>query len=827
MADYDRRGSGGDSSYNPKKRRYRDDDEHDRRGPRRRFDAPPHVRVRKQLVAIAENAMRPWHEEAQAIATLFTDNWDDELLRANFVDLILQLAVEQPLKTPFTAAVVLVANGARPEVVDLLLGKLAALIEGKIGAGEWREVKLYLKLLACLQGCLEGEGVFPVLEELFARAVDLQTASSEDTVGTEIVKIILLTLPYVMVAAPGQWAQKAADLMEKTEIIASEPHTLQALIEPFQPEAGEESQPQSLIGLLQTQLQSEASNGWALSCLPRPWEFPLEEVEQRSKLDDAAKHALPTITIPQTVIAGPRPLFPEISFSVYANQDVESVPPLTTAAASLIRDALLDTINVLHFNRNITARHLIDLDCYFAPRTFAARATPFDKLRDIEAPKSTWKPEDVAVDAVFSQLFQLPTPEHKLVYYHSVLTEACKLAPAAIAPSLGRAIRHLYRNTTRLDLELASRFMDWFAHHLSNFGFTWKWTEWVDDVYLSDAHPRKAFIAGALDKEIRLSFAQRIKNTLPEPYKELISAEMEKDMPDFKFANDDTPFAAEGREIAGLLKRKAPDEEIDAVIQRIQSQAIDREIDALVASTDVFVTCVLHVGSKSLSHVLAAIERTKDRLADAGAASDAARTQIISATMAYWSAHPGVALSIIEKLLNYSILTPETVINWALVGRAGNSRGEALSIAHVYEMVFNTVIKVTGRVRQLVVKPALLPSSDTDEAETRDREIKSMRALFAAIEDALASWATGSKDEMMEASEGEGDSEGEKLVRMWGERWRRVFRRRAAIEEAFLVEAEKERARKAEEAAQNGEAEAEVVAEGLTQTMDTEGEAVA
>ncbi|KAJ4302240.1 Nuclear cap-binding protein subunit 1 [Collariella sp. IMI 366227] len=756
MADYDRRGSGG-SSYNPKKRRYnREDDDYDRRGPRRRYDAPPHVRVRKQLIAIAENPMRPWHEEVAAIATLFTDNWDDELLRGNFVDLVLQLAVEQPLKTPFTAAVVLVANATRPEVVDLLLVKLAALVEQKIGSGEWRDVKLYLKLLGCLQGCLEGEGVFPVLEELFSRAVDLQTASSEDTIGTEIVKIILLTLPYVMVAAPGQWAQKAADLMEKTEIIASEPHALQALIEPYHPEADEENPPQSqsLIGLLQTQLQSEANNGWALSCLPRPWEFPLSDVEQRSKLNDAAKHALPAITIPETVVAGPRPLFPEVYFSVYANQEVESVPPLTTAAASLIRDVLVDTINVLAFNRNITARHLIDLDCYFAPRTFAPRATPFDKIRDIEPPKSTWKPEDVAVDAVFSQLFLLPNAEHKLVYYHSVLTEACKLAPAAIAPSLGRAIRYLYRNSPRMDLELVSRFIDWFAHHLSNFGFTWKWAEWVDDVYLSDAHPRKALIAGALDKEIRLSFAQRIKNTLPEPYKDMISPDKEKDVPDFKFANDDTPFAAEGREIASLLKRKAPDEEIETVIQRIQSLAIDREIDALVASTDVFVTCVLHVGSKSLSHVLAAIERTKDRLADAGAASDAARGQIIAATMAYWSAHPGVALSIIEKLLNYSILTPATVINWALVSRAGNTRGEALATAYVYEMVFNTVVKVTGRVRQLVTKPAEPDADASEETETRDREIKAMRALFAAIEDALASWASASKDEMIEASEG-------------------------------------------------------------------------
>ncbi|KAK3684836.1 MIF4G like-domain-containing protein [Podospora appendiculata] len=821
MADYDRRqGGGGGGGYNnSKKRRYNraDDDDNDRRGgQRRRYDTPPHVRVRKQLLAIAENPMRDWWEEAQSIANLFTDNWDDELLRGNFVDLVLQIAIEQPLKTPFLAAVVLFANQNKPEIVDMLLEKLVANLETKIGEGEWRDVKLYLKLAACLQNCLEGEGVFPVLEELFDRAVDLQTASSEDTIGTELVKIILLTLPYVMVTGPEQWQQKAADLMEKTEVIASEPHTLQALIEPYNPknETSDDNPAPSLsfIGLLQNQLQTEANNGWTLSCLPRPWQLPITEVEQQSRLDSPPKHALPSITIPQTVLAGPRPLFPEIYFSVYADQDVESVPPLTNAAASLIRDAFLDTINILDYNRNITARHLIEVDCFFAEKTFAPRATPFDRLRDIESPKSTWKPEDVAVDAVFSQLFQLPNPEHKLVYYHSVLTEACKLAPAAIAPSLGRAIRYLYRNIHRLDLELNNRFMDWFAHHLSNFGFTWKWTEWVDDVFLPDLHPCKAFIAGAIDKEIRLSFAQRIKNTLPEPYQALIGPEKEKDVPDFKFANDDTPFAAEGREIAGLLKRKASDDEIQPVIERIHALALDNNLDPLVASTDVFVTAVLHVGSKSLSHVLAAIERTKDRLTDTGAASEAARAQIIASVMTYWSSHPGVAITIIEKLLNYSILIPATVVNWALVNYAGATKGDALAKAYVYELVFNTVIKVTGRVRQVVQK-ASLPDAMVDE-ESLEAEVKAMRGLFRDMEDALGAWASGSKDEMLELDMGadiDGDkrAEKEKFVRRWGGCWLRAFRRRAAIEEAFLLEAAraKEAREKAAEAGNGAAAE--------------------
>ncbi|KAI1823171.1 MIF4G like-domain-containing protein [Xylaria intraflava] len=778
MGDYDRRQSGG-PGYNGRKRRFRDDDELDRRSQRRRYDAPLPVRIRKQLLGLAESPLRRWHEEVQSIAHIIAENAEDQELQTSLLDLIPRLVLEQPLKTPFVAAVVLIVNSLNPELLDALLARIASATEERAREGEWRDVKLYLKFLACLQSCLEGDGLFPVLEELFSRAVDLQTASSDDTIGTELVKIILLTIPYILAAAPStQSQQKAAELMDKTDIIASEPHALQVLIDPYHPENGSESPVanMSLIGLLQKQLQDEATNGWPLSCLPRPWRMPAEEVEQQEKMDNSKKHILPTISLPAKVVAGPRPLFPEIYYSVYIHQDIESVPPTSSIASSMIRDALLDTINVLHFNRNITARFLIDADCYFAPGTFIKRATPFDRLRDVDDDRSTWKPEDIAVDAVFSQIFQLPTPEHKLVYYHSVLTEACKIAPAAIAPSLGRAIRYCYQNIHRLDLELSCRFLDWFTHHLSNFGFMWKWTEWAEDVNLPDSHPCKSFILGALDKEIRLSFAQRIKGTLPEPYQALIGPEKEQDTPEFKFNNEDTPFSAEGKELAALLKRKAPDEEIQPIIDRIHSAALDQAIDPLVTSTDVFMTAVCWVGSKSLSHVLACIERTKDRLLDAGAASEAARAQIITAVMNYWSAHPGVAISIVEKLLNYSIITPGTVVDWALVGDRAGPQGQALSKAWVFELVYHTVVKVTNRVRQ-VVKGG--PSEGGQE------EIVAMRVLFKAIDDALASWAQGSKDQLVDPAVPDGD---EDPVKRWGERWLRVFRRRMAIEEAFLTE---------------------------------------
>lgn len=280
-----------------------------------------------------------------------------------------------------------------------------------------------------------------------------------------------------MASSATGFEEHALALLEKTDIIASTPHAIEALVDPY-PGNGEESfhEPQSVIGLLQKQLQTEAGQSWRLACIPRAWQISTSEDAEPISAE-MLKHTLPLIDVPSPVSPGTSRL-PEIYFSVYADQDIETVPSLSNVASSLVRDSLVDTINVLDFNRNATARFLIDLDCYFSPNTFVKRATPFDKLRDIEGDRSTWKPEDVAVDAVFSQLLLLPAPEHKLVYYHSVLTEACKIAPAAIAPSLGRAIRYLYKGVDYMDLELEYRFMDWFAHHLSNFGFTWKWTEW-------------------------------------------------------------------------------------------------------------------------------------------------------------------------------------------------------------------------------------------------------------------------------------------------------------------------------------------------------------
>ncbi|WEW61882.1 Nuclear cap-binding protein subunit 1 [Emydomyces testavorans] len=767
-----------------------EDEAGERHRPRRRYEEPLSASVRRQLVTIAESAVRRAEDDVAKVAKTICENHEDEGVKNEFQELVLQLIVEQPFKIPFVAAVVLLVNVEKPELASLVFNKAGEMAQSYIAAGQWREVKLVLRFFACLQGIFEGDGVFPILEELFSRAVDLQTASSEDSLGLELVKIILYTMAYVMASSASGFESHASALLEKTDIIASTPHTLEALVDPF-PSEEKEGERLNALSLFQKQLQDEASNSWELACLPRPWKMPPKEDSEEDPLKAATKHVFPTITVPNPVKNGPRAIFPEIYLSVYADQNIETIPPTTNIASSLLRDALVDTISILDYNRIAAARFLIDVDCYFAPSTFIKRATPFDKLRDMAPDKPTWKPEDVAIDAVFSQLLQLPSPEHKLVYYHSILTEACKIAPAAIAPSLGRAIRFLYRNVDKLDLSLAYRFLDWFSHHLSNFGFTWKWTEWVDDVELPAVHPKKSFIVGALDKEIRLSFAQRIKGTLPEPYQALISENKEKDTPDFKYAQDITPYSKEGQEMLQLIRKKASDEEIALVIGRIEEQAKAHGLeDPSIPSTDAFVTSICCVGSKSLSHFLSCIERCKDRLLKIGPRSAAARRQIITSVMEYWVDQPGNAVNIIDKLLNYTILTPLSVIEWALVDNL--SSGSILAKPHVFEMIAATMGKVTNRIRQIVAartQPGLVEPQLSVIQDTLTREKADMQAMFQLIEDSVAPVAAGTNDAMMERADDSALVPENELIRDWGKRWLRVFSRKAAVEEAFIAEA--------------------------------------
>ncbi|KAJ8613044.1 hypothetical protein MRB53_037096 [Persea americana] len=61
-----------------------------------------------------------------------------------------------------------------------MLEKVSTRLQELLNNGQWRSFKLLLRFMACLQSLYNDEGVYGLLDELFNRAVDLQTASAED-----------------------------------------------------------------------------------------------------------------------------------------------------------------------------------------------------------------------------------------------------------------------------------------------------------------------------------------------------------------------------------------------------------------------------------------------------------------------------------------------------------------------------------------------------------------------------------------------------------------------------------------------------------------------
>ena len=239
-------------------------------------------------------------------------------------------------------------------------------------------------------------------------------------------------------------------------------------------------------------------------------------------------------------------------------------------------------------------------------------------------------------------------------------------------------------------------------------------------------------------------------------------------------------FALEAREALRLIKNKAPDSEVQTLLDNIQKAAPGMGFtEPFLAAVDVYTTCICFAGSKSLSHLLSYVERCKDRLLTMSAASEAARHQILTSVMSYWSEKPGTGINIVDKLLNYSILSPMSVIQWVFDAQLQSQGGVILIKAYIYELVAATIRKVANRLRQIVGarKEADLSKEQAAQLDqTLQQEQLEMQGLFAVIEGRLQALIDSPAEAIgFEHTE----------LRNWGKRWLRVFQRRAQVERSW------------------------------------------
>lgn len=666
-------------SYN---KRGRDDDDDYDSGRRHKPSQTTHQifdRLYFDIVEIGDPSRMSLTNRVAQAGFGFAQDLDNLAIRNGVLETFIATIMEQPHKTPLVAAIVLVANSSNSLAGQLAVEHLHSKIEGWLKQGNYNHVKIAVRLLACLEGAIdEGRGVLVFLDRLLDRAIEQDQAKdsqTRDPLAEELYATIFLTLPYVgsTLQSLGRSVEACDRLLEKANgHFDSDKFLSNGIVEPY---TGEDKPYECDLFLanLYAGVNSVAKDGWAVKSFINVFEL-IEPVVENKEVPQ--KHVFPAVSIPETLAESTSTdyIYPRIFFRAYMPIDVEgetmsTVPDPKSYDAVLWRDMLSDTIQHLDFNRKECAKQLFTLDLFLAPGTFTGPGISVDKLSgkylDAKADDrsiSTLKVEDVASEAILAELFRLATPPLQPAYYHSLFIEACIMAPQAIAPVFGRAVRFLFANLRSFDTELIHRFLDWFSHHLSNFGFTWKWQEWVEFVDLEPLDPRLIFIKQLIKKELRLSFESRIKETLPDELVVFVPTDGEL-MPAYEYIESENQYREVADQLLDVLKDKydlGASEAYLEVIDAIKEAIPDNNRELLV---DIVIGAAVFVGSRSLSLSQDWINRLAQQLQHViESAEDEAAA--VTTVMQFYRNQPHVGTVVLHFLLLENVISPAAIITW-------------------------------------------------------------------------------------------------------------------------------------------------------------------
>ncbi|EGO01454.1 hypothetical protein SERLA73DRAFT_166017 [Serpula lacrymans var. lacrymans S7.3] len=478
----------------------------------------------------------------------------------------------------------------------------------------------------------------------------------------------------------------------------------------------------------------EASNFAESSpAFPRPYlEYPDPENTTSGPFE------LPSILVPPEVIeldglatdAGEdaqikKEDWPEYYLHLFDNT---ITPDPTTLPGFIVRSNLLDIIDIFEVNRKECARLLLEYPKWNIPGTF--KPQPGAPAAEEGLGGKDWQLESTIIETILGSLFILPDPSAKSVYQISLITELCKLSPSTVGPAVGKSIRKLYNALSDgLDTEIARRFAEWFAVHMSNFGFQWVWKEWLPDLALTEQHPKRAFMRRALEFEMRLSYHDRILKTLPEPMQldpTVISDQAPG--PDFEYDEPTHPHHDAAQSVLNLLRGRSKADEVmshlDSLRDTLEISDTHMNIDTLIRF--IAVQSLLSIGSRSFSHLLNAIERylpllrglANGGIVGAGSGSSEAKQDILSAAAAFWKRNRQMVNIVFDKLMQYQIVDPTDVVAWTFTNVAGDShlsgmRPLSLS-AFEWDLLKGALDKANGRVMISRRKVAALRKEEDD-----------------------------------------------------------------------------------------------------------------
>ncbi|KAG6889020.1 hypothetical protein C0992_006716 [Termitomyces sp. T32_za158] len=667
---------------------------------------------------------------------------------------LLSEVTEQPYKIPYYAALVQLLHepptdaeeaGARPSLGRLVLEDFWKGFQTYLDKLEWRETRLCIQffahltvaeivspdsmvsLLQAFTAVLDGfnvshkrakRAVLCAAEGLMISGAHLKLYSSRSV--SEIINAVQIfsettTIPKWLVRPTSSLHTDAVTIENGDEMIDTILQTLQTLNDTGFAQVAE-SFPQPYLAFAKPDDLT-------------PFNLPLVLVppETDIELDGVANNTEEAAQIKKDE-------WPEYYLRLF---DDEVSPNPNTPAGYAVRSALLDIISVFDVNRKECARLLLEYPKWNLPGAFKPKpGAPADVEPALD---KYWQLESTILELILGMLLILPESPQRSIYYISLITELCKLSPSTVGPAVGKSIRKLYAALSEgLDVEAARRFSEWFSIHMSNFGFQWVWKEWVPDLALAMQHPKRAFMRRAVEFEIRLSYYDRILKTLPEPMQspETLTIAEKAPGPYFEYEDAANPYHEAAQGVLNLFRGRAKAEDVIGQLQSLRTTleaSEERPVNVDATANSIVIQSLLHIGSRSFSHLLNAIERYLPLLRQVADSSNLlsaaeAKAGVLTSVGVFWQHNPHMVGIVFDKLMQYQIVDPNDVVGWTFTHGVGLGLGSSASLnTFEWGLVRGALDKANGRV--LIARrkiTALRKEEDDTRARAKARANESM-----------------------------------------------------------------------------------------------------
>jgi len=221
--------------------------------------------------------------------------------------------------------------------------------------------------------------------------------------------------------------------------------------------------------------------------------------------------------------------------------------------------------------------------------------------------------------------------------------------------ALAKAVSIIYERMNHLDIECLYNFTEWFSHHLSNFDYNWLWGQWTNP----PTSVQDEFVKNLLSNCIRLSYFERIEGAIPP---DLYNKLPIKPKPNFKFDDDKNKGHVYAQE---LLKRMKGKEGSDNIILWIESESNPMSQLNDQDTVEIIASCILHLGSKSFTHLTSTIERYIG-LTQKYIINMEGEVYTINSILEYWEFSPQNIIICCSKFLDYHIITYRGLVEMIL-----------------------------------------------------------------------------------------------------------------------------------------------------------------